>query len=77
MIFTLTLSVPFVSKEDSEKYENYGFEFKTTEEYGTMITDKIVTIDIFAIEDLMVLVRDVGNCIISDGNIEIYNGYRE
>jgi len=82
MKFTLSMTSYNLTKEQSVKYEKYGFKFREKENKyfpkNCMVSCYIPTIEFNTIEDLVNFSIDIDEEIILNGNdLEIYNDYRE
>lgn len=76
MEFKVETSAYFYENEsDIEKLKSIGFHFEEGK-YGKAIKGD-VTIEIKTIEELVEFTNRFGQIIVSDGEIEIYNDYRE
>jgi len=79
MQFKLLTTGSFYSKKHIETYEKYGFKFK---DYTLGVCDckqcyQDIFIDINSLEDLMKVVDDFGEIVVTENEIEIYDDYRE
>ena len=84
MRFRLTQDKFWMGDEEKERLEELGFKFKEelNEDYrknGKWKCDSNVEpgIEINSLDDLMKLVEKMGDIILSEDRIEIYNNYRE
>lgn len=79
MKFELTTSSAFYTEEEANKLKDIGFTFKTINaEFGCLIDlSSSVQVEIESLEDLIDFSKKWGRIIIFDGEIEIYDGYRE
>jgi hypothetical protein len=66
-------------KAHKQKLEKLGFKF----EKRSILSSKLfvigdpVQIEIFSLEELMFIVQEFGQIVLDEGEIEIYDGYRE
>ena len=84
MTYNLCMTASHVSLDDKILYEKYGFVFELKPDDYWIERNKqydlisnSITIKIDSIEDLQILIKDVGEVVISEDTIEIYNDYRE
>ena len=80
MKFKLTMSeYVFDNKKEYEPYIHLGFKFRESKEYNRYFldTDVVPVIEFNSLDGLMNFVNKWKRIILTDDEIEIYNGYRE
>lgn len=79
MNFELITSGYFYSQKEKEALEKLGFRFKldTSKKNISYCKEEDSQIELNSLEDLMNLVKDYGDVIVSIGRVEIYDNYRE
>ena len=86
MIFKLITSGDFYPEHDKIKLEKLGFKFKksmndmtqiVSNENHYKIENNSITIEINNLSELMKVIEEYGDIIISKNTIEIYDSYRE
>jgi pectin methylesterase-like acyl-CoA thioesterase len=83
MTFRLTTAGCFYSAEQAEKLSRLGFKLQQTCEptayrFGDWyMPNGQATIEINTLDELMEFVKEWGDIVLSEGNIQIYDDYRE
>lgn len=82
MIFKINNTSMWINEEQKNLYEKYGLTFEPTDaefikhgKWQRTMDDS--TIEIKSLEQLMDIVKDVGDIVLSEKSIEIYDNYRE
>ena len=82
MKFRLETSGIYYSESEKNKLEKLGFHFAEADKRNLSTAYRIksypkVEIEINSLEELMILVKEFGEIIISENELEIYDNYRE